>query len=159
MKRPRKRLRMFSLLRASINIHYNVSLSERINSFHLQLPEIASAKAPNISHSPARQPSPPGLSDLHTRDLHHLALRDHALGCADASPELTRSTKETVDRRLGAALMGHEGRKVTRARRVSNSAKVGLARLAVQQRQNGSHSEREPCQNEYDSAGWRRHGK
>src|SRR6516164_6502534 len=32
-------------------------------------------------------------------------------------------------------------------------------RLAVQQRQNGSHSEREPCQNEYDSAGWRRHGK
>src|SRR5262245_38821363 len=92
MKRPRKRLRMFSLLRASINIHYNVSLSERINSFHLQLPEIASAK-------------------------------------------------------------------VTRARRVSNSAKVGLARLAVRQRQNGSHSEREPCQNEYDSAGWRRHGK
>jgi hypothetical protein len=32
-------------------------------------------------------------------------------------------------------------------------------KLAVQQRQNGSHSEREPCQNEYDSAGWRRHGK
>ena len=30
---------MFSLLRASINIHYNASLSERINSFHLQLPE------------------------------------------------------------------------------------------------------------------------
>jgi hypothetical protein len=29
MKRPRKRLRMFSLLLASINIHYNVSLSER----------------------------------------------------------------------------------------------------------------------------------
>src|SRR5262249_7322154 len=28
-------------------------------------------------------------------------------------------------------------------------------RLAVHQRQNGSHSEREPCQNEYDSAGWR----
>ena len=40
--------------------HYNVSLSERINSFHLQLPEIASAKAPNISHSPrsaARRPA------------------------------------------------------------------------------------------------------
>src|SRR5262249_13929606 len=34
-----------------------------------------------------------------------------------------------------------------------------ITRLAVQQRQNGSHSEREPCQNEYDSAGWRRHGK
>ena len=32
-------------------------------------------------------------------------------------------------------------------------------RLAVQQRQNGSHSEREPRQNEYDSAGRRRHGK
>jgi hypothetical protein len=46
---------MFSLLLASINIHYNVSLSERINSFHLQLPEITSAKAPNISHSPAGQ--------------------------------------------------------------------------------------------------------
>jgi hypothetical protein len=32
-KRPRKRLRMFSLLLASINTHYNVFLSERINSF------------------------------------------------------------------------------------------------------------------------------
>jgi hypothetical protein len=73
---------MFSLLLASINIHYNVSLSERINSFHLQLPEIASAKAPNISHSPASQRSPPGLSDLHPRDLHHLAIGDHALGSA-----------------------------------------------------------------------------
>ena len=31
--------------------------------------------------------------------------------------------------------------------------------LAAHQRQNGSHSEREPCQNEYDSAGWRCHGK
>src|SRR6516162_5899457 len=98
MKRPRKRLRMFSLLLASINIRYNVSLSERINSFHLQLPEIASAKAPNISHSPASQRSPPGLSDLHPRDLHHLAIGDHALGCADVSPALTRST--TVPWRL-----------------------------------------------------------
>jgi hypothetical protein len=29
MKRPRKRLRMFSLLLASINIHYNVSFAVR----------------------------------------------------------------------------------------------------------------------------------
>jgi len=36
-------LRMFSLLLASINTHCNVFLSERINSFHLQLLEIASA--------------------------------------------------------------------------------------------------------------------
>src|SRR5215467_1805281 len=86
MKRPRKRLRMFSLLLASINIHYNVSLSERINSFHLQLPKIASAKAPNISHSPASQRSPPGLSDLHPRDLHHLAIGDHALGVCGRKP-------------------------------------------------------------------------
>jgi len=38
-----RRLRMFSLLLASINTHCNVFLSERINSFHLQLLEIASA--------------------------------------------------------------------------------------------------------------------
>jgi hypothetical protein len=89
---------MFLLLLASINIHYNVSLSERINSFHLQLAEIASAKAPNISHSPASQRSPPGLGDLHPRDLHHLASATNALGCADASRALTRSTKDTIDR-------------------------------------------------------------
>jgi hypothetical protein len=41
-----------------------------------------------------------GLSDLHPRDLHHLAIGDHALGCADASPAFTRSTKETIDRGL-----------------------------------------------------------
>src|SRR5262249_19028627 len=98
MKRPRKRLRMFSLLLASINIHYNVSLSERINSFHPQLPEVASAEGPNISHLPASQRSPPGLDDLHPRHLHHLAIGDHALGRADASPALTRSTKETINR-------------------------------------------------------------
>src|SRR5262244_4402624 len=111
MKRPRKRLRMFSLLLASINIHYNVSLSERINSLHLQLPEIASAKAPNISHSPASQRSPPGLSDLHPRDLHHLAIGDHALGCADASPALTRSTKETIESRPLICLVRPAGQK------------------------------------------------
>ena len=47
--------------------HYNVSLSERINSFHLQLPEIASAKALNISHSPAGQQLAAPASVIFTR--------------------------------------------------------------------------------------------
>src|SRR5262249_27328061 len=78
MKRPRKRLRMFSLLLASINIHYNVSLSERINSFTFNYPKLLPRRP--------RTFSPPGLSDLHPRDLHHLAIGDDALGCTDASP-------------------------------------------------------------------------
>src|SRR5262245_13415642 len=57
---PSQRLRMFSLLLASINIHYNVSLSELLNSFHLQLPELASATARTFpTHQPvsARRPA------------------------------------------------------------------------------------------------------
>ena len=83
----------------NINIHYNVSLSERINSFHLQFPEIASAKAPNISHSPASQRSPPDLGLIFTRAtsiiLPSATMRS---GVRTQAPALTRPTKETIAR-------------------------------------------------------------
>jgi len=112
---------MFSLLLASINTHYNVSLSERINSFHLQLPEIASAKAPNISHSPAGQQLAAPASVIFTRAtsiiLPSAIMRSGVRTQAPRSPDQPK-------RQSIAALQ--QVRKVTRARRVSNSAKVGL---------------------------------